>query len=114
MHLYDLFRWVLAGLFTLLGGWIIVANYAGVIVWYLRGENHSMTPLIGGFLACFGMLACPMPAVEKVAWVPFIVDLGCVFLLVSSIVHLVVVMPVAGLRKRLHRPKAPQDDQGAR
>ena len=62
----------------LFGWWIIILNFAMVYVWLVRREHHSWVPLVGGFLACFGMLACPLTWVQKLAWIPLAVDCGYV------------------------------------
>ena len=62
----------------LFGWWIIILNFAMVYVWLVRREHHSWVPLVGGFLACFGMLACPLTQVQKLAWIPLAVDCGYV------------------------------------
>src|SRR6476660_2663569 len=77
MHAYEIFRWVLPILLGLLGWWIIFLNFAIVYRWYVRGEHHSWVPFLGGFLALVAMLVCPLPQVQKLAWIPIVVD--CVY-----------------------------------
>jgi hypothetical protein len=78
MHAYDLFRWLLAIVFGLFGCWIILLNFAIVYRWYAHRKHHSWIPLLGGFLACFGMLACPLRQVQRFALMPLMVDIGYV------------------------------------
>lgn len=79
MHVSELLRWILAGLLGLVGCWLIVLNFSVVYLWYVRREHHSFIPLLGGCLAALAMLACPLPGVVRFAWIPLIVDLGCLF-----------------------------------
>src|SRR5262245_46858368 len=78
MHIYDLFRWVLAVSLGLFGCWIIILNFVIVYRWYARREHHSFVPLVGGFLAFFAMGACPLPQVQRFAWIPLLIDAGYV------------------------------------
>ena len=90
MHDSDLLRWVLPGLLGLVGCWIIFLNFSVVYVWFLRREHHSFIPLLGGCLAGLAMLASPLPGVVRFAWIPLIVDLGCLFSFLSFIYAVVV------------------------
>jgi len=76
MHAYDIFRWVVAVLFSLFGWWLIIANFAIVYFWFVRREHHSWIPLVGGFFALAGMAFCPLPQIRRLAWLPLVVDFG--------------------------------------
>jgi len=73
----DFPRWILSGLFGLLGSWIIILNYSMVISWYRHRRHSSRIPLLGGLCLMAGMLASPLPGVTRYAWVPLVIDLGC-------------------------------------
>jgi len=83
MPMSDFPRWILSGLFGLLGSWIIILNYSMVISWYRHRRHSSRIPLLGGLCLMAGMLASPLPGVTRYAWVPLVIDLGCLFTLVE-------------------------------
>ena len=82
--------WILPSLLGVVGCWIIVLNFSVVFLWYVRREHHSFIPLLGGCLAGLAMLACPLPGVVKLAWIPLIVDFGCLYSVLSFIYAVVV------------------------
>jgi hypothetical protein len=90
MHVSDSLRWTLAGLLGLVGCWIIVLNFSAVFLWYVRRQHHSVIPLIGGCLAGMAMLVCPLPRVMRLAWLPMVVDLGCLYSVIGFIYSVVV------------------------
>jgi hypothetical protein len=75
MHVYEIFRWVLAVPLTLFGSWIVILNFVIVYRWWARREHHSFVPLFGGFLAFIGLGLCPLRQVQRFAWVPLAVDI---------------------------------------
>jgi hypothetical protein len=78
MHAYQIIRWVVAVPVGLLGWWIIILNFAIAYRSLARREHHSWVPFLGGFLAFLGMGLCPLPRVQKFAWIPLLVDCGYV------------------------------------
>jgi hypothetical protein len=87
MHASDLFRWLVAIPFASFGVWIIFLNFCIVYVYFARREHHSWIPLVGGIFAFVGMGVCPLPQVQKFAWVPLAVDVGyCVSMLAIGLV----------------------------
>jgi len=83
MQFLEILRWCVTGILALVGGWIIVANYAIVIRWYLSGRRGSIGPIAGGVLFAVAMLNCPLPSVMKWWWLPLVLDLGCFFSVLS-------------------------------
>ena len=77
MQLAQLFLWMVSAALALFGGWIIIANYATVVLWYTRGKHGSLGPLLGGVSFALAMLICPLSGVRRHAWVPLVIDLGC-------------------------------------
>jgi len=75
--------WIVSGTLALLGSWIIIVNYACAIQWYVRRKHSSMIPLLCGVLFALAMLHCPMPGVRRLAWLPLVFDLGCLFTLLN-------------------------------
>jgi hypothetical protein len=76
MHASGIFRWVIALLFGLFGWWLIIMNFAGVYAWFVRHKHSSWIPLVGGFFALVGMGLCPLPHIQRLAWIPLVVDFG--------------------------------------
>ncbi|MCJ7729954.1 MAG: hypothetical protein MUO27_08780 [Sedimentisphaerales bacterium] len=79
MQLLEILRWIVTGVFALIGGWIIAANYAVAILWFLRRKRGSLLPIVGGVLFALAMFRFPLLGVRKWAWLPLVLDLGCLF-----------------------------------
>lgn len=60
-----------------LGGLIIVLNYGVALRYLLRRQEGSLLPILGGLLACAGMLLYPSGMLRPWAWIPLILDIGC-------------------------------------
>ena len=90
--MHSFIAWAIAAVLAGLGGWVIALNYAVFYRQFFRRRHHSWIPLIGGFVGVFAMLACPLPAVRRLAWLPLILDPGCVFGLLYSIIMLVLML----------------------
>ena len=74
MHVYDIFRWIVALVLGLFGWLVIFVNFKVIYVRLRRREYHSWVPLVGGFFACMGMILCPLRQVQRFALVPLGVD----------------------------------------
>src|SRR2546421_71783 len=79
MHVSNLLPWLLPGLLGLVACWIILLNFSVVFLWCVRREHHSFIPLLGGCLAALAMLVSPPTGIARFAWIPLIVDLGCLY-----------------------------------
>ena len=79
MQISEPLRWVFSGALGLVGCWVIILNFSVVFLWYARRQHHSFIPLLGGCVAAVAMLVCPLPAVARLAWIPLIIDLGCLY-----------------------------------
>jgi hypothetical protein len=76
--------WLFLGFLFLAGAYFIFQNYYAWL--YLgmvaRKERHSSPlPLLGGLLSHLALQGVPNAGVRAWAWVPWILDPGCVFLL---------------------------------
>jgi hypothetical protein len=87
--MHPLLAWAFAVVFAFLGLWVIALNVAVFYLQFTRRRQRSWIPLLGGFLLFLGMAACPLPTVRRLAWLPFILDPGCIFGLLFSIVMLI-------------------------
>jgi hypothetical protein len=70
-------RLVAFGVLCLLGGYLIVGQWVGIIQGMRRRRNYSVVPLFGGALGAIGIAVAPWPAVRTFWWLPPIVDPGC-------------------------------------
>ena len=75
--------WLVSGVLALFGGWIVITNYWITIRWYRHRRTASHTPLLGGLCLMAAMLASPIPRVARYAWVPLVIDLGCLVMVVG-------------------------------
>ena len=87
--MHELIAWAFAVVLALLGGWVTALNYRVFYLEFTGQRQRSWIPLLGGFLAFLGLAACPVPAVRRLAWLPIVLDPGCVFGLLFSIVMLI-------------------------
>jgi hypothetical protein len=82
----EAIRWIVTGVFGILGGCCIIGNYAIVIRWYLWRKRDSLIPLVGGIFLVIAMLACPLPGFKRWAWLPLVLDLSVLGFLYSVFV----------------------------
>lgn len=90
MEILSAIRWCFCGLLGLFSIHIITLNLACVYVGLVRKEHHSMTPLIGGFIGLLALFICPIASTHALAWLPLVLDLGCVFSMCSLLYHVIV------------------------
>ncbi len=69
--------WALAAVLLLVGGYVIIMNWAIVFHWLVKKKHSSWAPLVGGVLAAVGLANLPVEAVAKYWYVPLIIDYGC-------------------------------------
>jgi hypothetical protein len=70
-----------AGFLFLAGAYFIFQNYYSWIYLGMARKKHiSPLPLLGGLLCHLGMRGAPIAGIRSWAWLPWIVDPGCVFL----------------------------------
>ena len=73
--------WLFLGFVFLGGAYFMFLNYYHRIYPLLaRKKGSSPLPLLGGLLCHAAMRVAPIAGVRAWAWVPWIVDPGCVFL----------------------------------
>jgi hypothetical protein len=74
--------WMIAAPLFLCGAFIIFMNYyAWLYLGYARRGHHSPVPFIGGGLCAVALLVSPFAEVRPWAWVPLLLDPGCVYLI---------------------------------
>lgn len=74
-------HWLFLGFLFLAGSYFIFQNYyAWLYLGMARKEHHSPLPLLGGLLCHLALRGVPIAGVRAWAWLPWILDPGCVFL----------------------------------
>jgi len=71
--------WIPVALLGSFSTYVISMNVAAVYLGLFRREHHSLGPLLGGGAGAIAMLLCPLPGVRSWAWVPLVVDPGCLY-----------------------------------
>jgi len=87
-----LFRWIIAGVLLICFAWVASANAWISIRPYLskkNRKNNSLGPFIGGLVGMAGFLIAPNATLNSLWWLPLVLDIGCVFLGVVTIVYYV-------------------------
>jgi len=76
-----IYLWLIVGFLFLLGAYLISMNYLHWIYpWLARKKGSSPLPLIGGLFCYLAMRIFPIAGVRSWAWLPWILDPGCAFL----------------------------------
>lgn len=78
MTMGELARWAVAAILAAI--WLLIAggNIATVISTATGKRPVSLALFIGGISGAAGMLVCPLPNAARWAWVPAVLDIGCV------------------------------------
>jgi hypothetical protein len=59
-------------------GWLIFGNWSSIVLFLLKRKHSSWIPIIGGGVGCLGCLLSPYAVLNKLWWVPLLLDWGCV------------------------------------
>ena len=86
----DVVRWLIAVSLGLFGACGTVCNYACIASWLFRGEHRSMVPFVGGVCMALAWLMCPAVSSRGWAWIPLVLDPGCLLLLLVSVPFFIV------------------------
>lgn len=78
---------MLAYLVTTLGLFLIVMNWAIAYRTHVKGEHSSGVPLLGGLFLAIGVANTPFEALHPYIWSAFVLDYGCLPLLLHIIWH---------------------------
>jgi hypothetical protein len=92
----EVIRWLLAILLALLGLGVIVRNYVLVYFMLFRTTSKSVVPLIGGGLLSVACLLCPALPDPEWAWIPLVVDPGCLGLFVVAVIAVILMIRTGG------------------
>ncbi|MGB0371398.1 MAG: hypothetical protein ACPGN3_08605 [Opitutales bacterium] len=83
MHL-----WILGILFIAMGLIPTLVNGSTFLRGILEKENGSIIPIFGGVTLSIGLLIIPVEGLKPWAWIPLVLDFGClpslVMLLISK------------------------------
>ena len=80
----DALRWVIAVAFGGFGVLVTTANFAGIAM-SRRERHYSLVPLLGGSSIAVGLLVCPLDGLAHYAWVPLLLDPGCLLMIVGGL-----------------------------
>jgi len=80
VELPSLLTWILVAFLSSFSIYIISMNFTCVFLSLSRGKHHSIGPLLGGGAGSLATLLCPLPEFHSWAWVPLVVDPGCLFM----------------------------------
>ena len=78
---------ILAALFLGLGALIAFGNYLGIVRARRTHVGFSCVPILGGLFGCVGLFLL-LPRIRHFAFVPLLVDPGCLPLLFALLAHL--------------------------
>jgi hypothetical protein len=82
MTLGTIIHWIIATLVFLLGAWVIFLNYySWLYLGFTKREHHSPAPFIGGVLCSLALFFSPLAMTRAWAWLPPLLDPGCIYLI---------------------------------
>jgi hypothetical protein len=79
----DILRWTIAVLFVAFSLYVAVGQFFAMAAASRRlradpdASGYSLVPLVGGGVGAIGALIAPHDMVQRLWWVPLIVDPGC-------------------------------------
>ena len=83
MVLPGVVAWILGALLALFSLYVISMNLCCVYLGLFRREHHSIGPLLGGGSGTLAMFLIPLPELRPWAWVPLVIDPGCLYAAVA-------------------------------
>ena len=82
MTLNPIILWLVTALAFMYGAWCIFLNYYDWLYLGLtKREHHSPIPFIGGVLCSLALFYSPIAVTLPWAWLPLLIDPGCVYLI---------------------------------
>lgn len=88
----SLTNWIIAVLTGLMGGWIVFANWGGLIRWIVTKKSYSSVPFIGGILLAICLYNTP---ISRFWYIGLLVDTNYTLLIFACIRF--------GIRRLLHK-----------
>jgi hypothetical protein len=70
--------WAVSSIFIVIGGYVIVMNWAIFFRGLIKKKQSSWIPIIGGLFVAIGLNASPVEGLSRFLWLPFFVDWGCI------------------------------------
>jgi hypothetical protein len=77
----DYLRWGFAALLACFGLYVALLNVSCIWMWYFRRRHGSMVPLLGGGAIALALLIVPLPEFAAYAWLPLLIDPGCLLMI---------------------------------
>jgi uncharacterized membrane protein len=78
MSFIIIVRWVVSVILGMFWLYAAVTNLVDLINARVHKSSTSLVLFFGGVAGVVAMLACPIPGTTRWAWVPAVLDLGCV------------------------------------
>ncbi len=75
-------NWIVAILTGLFGGWIVFANWYGLIRWLVTKKSHSAIPFVGGILLAVCLYNTP---IRRLWYIGLLIDPGFSILILSLV-----------------------------
>jgi len=78
--------WVISIFLFINFTWIATCNLWIVLHYYFRMKHGSLIPGVGGIIGVLAIIMAPLEAFKHYWWIPLFVDIGCIPLLIITIV----------------------------
>ncbi len=78
MTLILIVQWIATGVLGLFWLGCASSNFVSLINARIHRSSTSLILLLGGIAGVVAMLVCPIPETTRWAWVPAVLDLGCI------------------------------------
>jgi hypothetical protein len=88
-------RCAVAAVLIAFSAFVTVCHFGGIVRASRRlrrdknARGYALLPLVGGVSGAIGCLVAPFAPIQRLWWVPLVVDPGCALLLVCGLVSLV-------------------------
>jgi hypothetical protein len=69
-------RWILGSILLCFFLFIASANASVIWQWHFKRKYISWVPIFGGFFGFVSFKILPAPFLNKLSWIPFLLDLG--------------------------------------
>ena len=77
-------RFIVGAILLVVSVWLIAMNWWIVIERSRKGRRSSLAPFYGGICGALALLLIPSSKLAKVAWVPLVIDVGCLPILIAA------------------------------
>jgi len=86
MNEMDIIRYIISVGLGLLGLYIIIMNWAILVVWLLHKKSSSTIPFFGGIFLFVAFIIIPNNSYIWLCWVAFFIDRGCIPIFIEGLI----------------------------